>query len=66
MQLFALAYQIIYYIILVFLVPDVYRSIEGDSMSCTLSFVYVCAPRPAFPGCRGISAPKRFPRASQM
>ena len=48
--MFALTYQIIYYIILVFLVPDVYRSIEGDSLSCTLSFVYVCAPRPALPG----------------
>ena len=64
--MFALAYQIIYYIILVFLVPDVYRSIEGDSMSCTLSFVYVCAPHLALPGCRGILAPAFIPHASQM
>ena len=64
--MFSLSYLIIYYTILIFLVPDVYGSIEGDSMSCTLSFVYVCAPRPTLPGCRGILASKRFPHASQM
>ena len=62
--MFALAYQIIYYIILIFLVPDVYRSIEGDSMSCTLSFVYVCAPPLGPSRMPGHFSARTFPHAS--
>ena len=34
-------YLIIYYVIMLTLVPDVYGSVRGDSLSCKVSFVVV-------------------------